>query len=68
MGIVWPRKGSLAAMILFMVVLLVSLFFALQKPITLAVYGKEVHTRAFFSSTVGDVLQDQGIKIGESMC
>ena len=65
MGIVWPRKGSLAAMILFMVVLLVSLFFALQKPITLAVDGKEVHTRAFFSSTVGDVLQDQGIKIGE---
>lgn len=65
MGIVWPRKGSLAAMILFMVILLVSLFFALQKPVTLAVDGKEVHTRAFFSNTVGDVLQDQDIKIGE---
>ncbi len=65
MGIVWPRKGSLAAMILFMVVLLVSLFFALQKPVTLAVDGKEVHTRAFFSNTVGDVLTGQDIKIGE---
>lgn len=65
MGIVWPRKGPLAAIILFMVVLLVSLFFALQKPVTLAVDGKEVQTRAFFGSTVGDVLKSQDIKIGE---
>ena len=47
MGIVWPRKGPVAAVFVFMVVLLVSLFFALQKPVTLAVDGKEVQTRVF---------------------
>jgi uncharacterized protein YabE (DUF348 family) len=64
MGIVWPRKGPVAAVFVFTVVLLVSLFFALQKPVTLAVDGKEVQTRVFFSNTVRDVLEDHDIKIG----
>lgn len=65
MGIVWPKRGYLTAGVILMLLLLVSLFFALQKPVTLAVDGKEIHTRAFFSSTVGDMLQRQHIKIGE---
>jgi uncharacterized protein YabE (DUF348 family) len=64
MGIVWPRKGPVAAVFVFTVVLLASLFFALQKPVTLAVDGKEVQTRVFFSNTVRDVLEDHDIKIG----
>lgn len=65
MGIVRPRKGPLAAALIFTVVLLVSLFFALQKPVVVAVDGKEIQTRVFFSDTVGDVLRDHEIKIGE---
>ncbi|HOB11863.1 MAG TPA: 3D domain-containing protein [Syntrophomonadaceae bacterium] len=65
MGIVRPRKGPLAATLVFMVVLLVSLFFALQKPVILAVDGQEIQTRVFFSSTVGDVLQSQKVSLGE---
>lgn len=64
MGIVWPKKGFLAAGLL-LILLLVSLIFALQKPVTLAVDGKERHARAFFTSTVGDVLADQNIKLGD---
>ena len=46
MGIVWTRKSTyLAARIGVLALLLVSLFFALQKPVTLAVDGKEIHTR-----------------------
>jgi len=65
MGIVRPRKGLLAATLVFTVVLLVSLFFALQKPVTIAVDGKEIQTHVFFSSTVGDVLQSQKVSLGE---
>ena len=65
MGIVWPRKGRLVATLVFTGVLLVSLFFALQKPVVLAVDGQEIQTRVFFSSTVGDVLQNHKVTIGE---
>lgn len=65
MGIVRPGRGYRAAAVVFTILLLVSLIFALQKPVTLAVDGKEVNTRAFFTSTVGDVLEDQQIKLGE---
>ena len=66
MGIVWTRKSTyLAASIGVLALLLVSLFFALQKPVTLAVDGKEIHTRAFFANSVGEVLEKNHITLGE---
>ncbi len=66
MGIVWTRKSTyLVASIAALALLLVSLFFALQKPVTLAVDGKEIHTRAFFANSVGEVLEKNNITLGE---
>lgn len=66
MGIVWYRKSTyLAAGFLALALLLVSLFFALQKPVAIQVDGKTINTRIFFTSTVGEVLHDQNIKLGE---
>jgi uncharacterized protein YabE (DUF348 family) len=65
MGIVWSRKRTiLAAAILFIVVLGVSLFFALQKPVTIAVDGKIIKSGVFFTSTVDAVLEKEAIELG----
>lgn len=66
MGIVWPKKrtyqvAAVVATILFMV----SMFFALQKPVSIQVDGKVIKGRVFFASTVGDVLENTKIKIGQ---
>ncbi|HWP98214.1 MAG TPA: 3D domain-containing protein [Syntrophomonadaceae bacterium] len=66
MGIVWSKQrtylvaGSLAA-----ILLLVSMFFALQKPVAISVDGKVVTKRVFFGSTVGEVLKASKIALGE---
>jgi uncharacterized protein YabE (DUF348 family) len=66
MGIVWSRKTTiLAATILFIIVLGVSLFFALQKPVTIAVDGKVIKSGVFFTSTVGGVLDNEAIAVGK---
>lgn len=66
MGIVWSKKSTyLAAAVLGSLLLMVSLFFALQKPVTVEVDGKVIKTCVFFSGTVGDVLQKKGIVLGE---
>lgn len=66
MGIVWPKKSTyLIAAVLGSICLVVSLFFALQKPVTVEVDGKVVKTSVFFSGTVGDVLKKKGITLGE---
>lgn len=67
MGIVWSRKRTiLAAAILFIVVLGVSLFFALQKPVTIAVDGKIIKSGVFFTSTVDAVLEKEAIELGNN--
>ncbi len=66
MGIVWSRKKTgLAAAILFIIVLGLSLFFALQKPVTIAVDGKELKSRVFFTNTVDRVLEKEAIALGK---
>lgn len=66
MGIVWSKKSTyLLAAVLGSILLVVSLFFALQKPVTVEVDGKVVKTSVFFSGTVGDVLKKKGITLGE---
>ncbi|NLJ72115.1 MAG: DUF348 domain-containing protein [Syntrophomonadaceae bacterium] len=64
MGIVWSKKYTyLIALSLGVIILMVSLFFALQKPVTLIVDGKNIENRIFFSSTVADVLEKNNIKL-----
>ena len=66
MGIVWSgKKTGLAAAILFIIVLGVSLFFALQKPVTIAVDGKTIQSRVFFTNTVDGVLEKEAIAMGK---
>lgn len=66
MGIVWSKRSTyLAASILGLVVLLVSLFFVLQKPVTVVVDGKVIESKVFFASTVADVLEKNDIKLGD---
>lgn len=42
---------------------MVSLFFALQKPVTVAVDGKVIQSSVFFASTVEDVLAKNNVKL-----
>lgn len=66
MGIVWSRKKTyLTAAILFVLVLGVSFFFALQKPITIAVDGKVIKSRVFFVSNVEGVLEKEAVALGK---
>lgn len=44
--------------------LLVSLFFALQKPVAIGVDENIIETRAFFTSTVQEVLENENIALG----
>jgi len=66
MGIVWSRKMTiLVATIFFMIVMGISLFFALQKPVTIAVDGKVIKSGVFFTSTVNKVLEKEAIILGK---
>ena len=47
------------------VVLLISAFFALQKPVQVFADGQVIKTRIFFSGTVKEVLDKNGIIVGE---
>jgi len=62
MSIVWSKKESfLIASVLTLGLLLGSLAFALQKPVTIEVDGNVVKSRVLFSGTVGDVLDQNQI-------
>ncbi|HZJ84128.1 MAG TPA: 3D domain-containing protein [Syntrophomonadaceae bacterium] len=66
MGIVWSKRSTyLIALTLGLIILMVSLFFALQKPVTVVADGKVIESSIFFSSTVGDVLAKNQIDLGE---
>lgn len=64
MSIVWSKKGiSFAASILTLGLLFGMLFFVIEKPVTIAVDGQLIKTRALFTRTVGDVLDQKQIKL-----
>ena len=64
MSTVWSKKGSfLIASVLTLGLLLGSLAFALQKPVTIEVDGNVVKSRVLFSGTVGDVLDQNQIML-----
>lgn len=66
MGIVWPKQRTYqAAGVLAVVLLLVSMFFALQKPVVLEVDGKVLSQHMFFTNTVGEVLKENNVTLGE---
>lgn len=58
------RSTVLLVSVLATGLLLGSLFFALQKPVTIQVDGNEIKTRVFFANTVEDVLAQKNIKLG----
>lgn len=66
MGILWSKRSTyLAASVIGLAVLMVSLFFALQKPVTVAVDGKVIESKVFFANTVEDVLAKNNIKLAD---
>lgn len=66
MSTVWSKKGTfLIASILTLGLLLGSLAFALQKPVSIDVDGNLIKSRVLFSGTVGDVLDQNHITLGE---
>ncbi len=63
MGVVWSKKRAYLAAGVLSVLLLVSMFFALQKPVKIEVDGKVIKSQIFFSGTVGDVLEKNHITL-----
>jgi Uncharacterized protein conserved in bacteria len=66
MGIVWSKQRTYqTAGVLAVVLLVVSMFFALQKPVSLEVDGKVLNQRLFFTNTVGEVLTRNNVTLGD---
>ncbi len=66
MGIVWSKQRTyLSAGIALGILLLVSMFFALQKPVVLEVDGQVITRHVFFASSVGEVLNKENVILGE---
>lgn len=59
------KSTHLLGAIFVTVLLVVSLGFALQKPVTIAADGKIIKDQVFFNCTVAQVLEDNGIKMGD---
>lgn len=65
MDIIRTRKSTyLIVMVLGAIILALSLFFALQKPVKIVVDGKTINTRVFFSAQVADVLEKERVLVG----
>ncbi len=67
MNIVQDKKGislKQAAIAGMTLLLMISLFYALQKPVAIDVDGKTIETRVFFTSTVEEVLEDKNVAVG----
>ncbi|KUG05179.1 cell wall-binding protein [hydrocarbon metagenome] len=67
MKIAQDKKGislKTAVMSVIALLLLVSLFYALQKPVAIDVDGDIIETRAFFTSTVEEVLENRNVALG----
>lgn len=59
------RKGIMLSSVMAVAVLLVSMYFALQKPVTIQVDGQEIQTRVFFTGTVEELLDKEEINVGQ---
>lgn len=65
MKLVWSKKGAFLLIgIAVAIIFSVSLFFALQKPVTITVDGKIIQTRVLFAGTVADVLKKEKVELG----
>jgi len=63
--IIRTRKSTyLIAAVVGVILLAVSLFFALQKPVNIMVDGKTIHSRVFFTAQVADVLEEEQVLVG----
>ncbi|MEN6462762.1 MAG: 3D domain-containing protein [Syntrophomonas sp.] len=61
---IWSRRSTfLIGGVVAIGLLLGSLFFALQKPVSIEVDGKVIKTRVFFANTVADALTKEHIKL-----
>ncbi|MDD2619529.1 MAG: 3D domain-containing protein [Syntrophomonadaceae bacterium] len=65
MGVVWSKQRIYLSACILSVILLVSMFFALQKPVNIEADGKVIKSRVFFSGTVGGVLKKNHITLKE---
>ncbi|CFX09572.1 G5 domain [Syntrophomonas zehnderi OL-4] len=66
MNLAWSRRGIYILVGLVTVgVLFISLFFALQKPVSVIIDGKLIKSSVLFTGTVGDVLAKNHIKLGQ---
>lgn len=64
MSIVWSKKGAIfSASILTLGLLFYLLLFVVVKPVAIAVDGQLIQTRALFTRTVGQVLDQNQIKL-----
>lgn len=64
MDITRTRKRTYLIAMVLTVVLAVSLFFALQKPVSIIVDGKTISSRVFFTAQVADVLEKEKVHVG----
>lgn len=66
MSLTWSKKGTyLIASLVTVGMLLGSLFFALQKPVSIQVDGKQIKSHVLFAGTVGDILEKNNIQLGK---
>lgn len=66
MSLTWSKKSTfLIASLAVVGLLLGSLFFALQKPVTVVVDGKQLKTRVLFAGKVEDVIEKNKIIVGK---
>ncbi len=63
MSISWSKKGMIASLVT-VVMLLGSLFFALQKPVSIEVDGKLLKSSVLFAGTVEDILEKNDVRLG----
>ncbi|MEQ8235931.1 MAG: 3D domain-containing protein [Syntrophomonadaceae bacterium] len=64
MSIAWSKKGAIfSAGILTLGLLFYVLLFVIEKPLAIAVDGQVIQTRALFTRTVGQVLDQNQIKL-----
>lgn len=62
----WNRKGMAIALgVMLLGATAVGAYYALQKPVTIMVDGKEIHSMVFFHGTVADVLEQENVLLGE---
>lgn len=66
MSLTWSKKGTfLIVSLMAVVLLLASMFFALQKPVTVVVDGKQLKTRVLFAGKVENIIEKNHITVNK---